>query len=833
MPSCKQFLGPRASRLRAILALFALLIVFTFSGAAWFDTYDFRRNVADNTSDSLILPVQESDIDENGVNETFYGQSGSIYFDSDTDFAFADGDGQKCGFQTSPQMKKNCENMDTGLVSYYTFDNSEAWDAINSENGSPSGVSSVAGKSGEAFEFNGGDYVSIPAYDGELDFSEKRLRTDFTISLWFKTTDSNAGIFSVQGNSDPSNSDGHDRHIYLDSGNLCARLWDDGSTNAVPCISGSFADGEWHHVTFRPIEGDSTYLFADGTAYSAQDGANTVSDFTGTSGGWSQLHAIIGQSEDAANSYLTGTVDEVRIYDTPLVQSEIQAYYDATKGEIPSANLGRKEGGSYSTDPSPPQSSIIWYNESLETLNLSAKYNDISNSSGFLSFKKSGSLIENVSVEDGDRAYITLEQNFQPNTIYNWSLEAVSTNESLVSSSQSYDFTTGHDFTDYSNLKRLENFTNSSQRLRDSLLLPIRESDIDRNGKDEQFYGQASRLYYDSEGDFEFANKLQTCGFQTEPQEVSNCVSTGKDLISYWPLDGDTGWDPVGGRNGNLTENVTTVAGGEIREAYSFDGEGSYFNATVGNLPDAYSIGMWIKTDERSQSISGFSDEVPFGGSHEKEFYVDSNGRVNFRGYDGNAQMVVSNQALDDGEWHHVMATAKDDDYVRLYVDGEQVDRNSVGILYNNYDTGYFTLGIGSELEEFYNGSIDDVRIYRQDLEDREIKNLYNYSQKGNRPYFTKLDGSVIPGICDYVSSNNCVSNRTHDVSGEAYKIDSNFQSESASIFEALGTPASITVNRSARISGLWRGAFDLTADKITLKSGASFQPEGGIIKIG
>ena len=833
MNSLEYFSEVDISGFKSMLGLFILVAVFTSSGMAWFETYDFRRDIVDNTSNSLILPIQESDIDGNGVNETFYGQSGNIYFENETDFAFADENGRRCGFQTSPQMKKNCENLDTGLVSYYTFDNSEAWDAISGENGSPSGVSSVAGKSGEAFDFNSGDYVSIPAYDGELDFSAKRLRTDFTISLWFKTTDSDAGIFSVQGNSDPGNSDGHDRHIYLDGGNLCARLWDDGSTSAVPCISGSFADGEWHHVTFRPIEGDSTYLFADGTAYSAQDGANTVSDFTGVSGGWSQLHAIVGQSEDAANSYLTGTVDEVRIYDTPLVQSEIQAYYDATKGEVPSANLGRKEGGAYSTDPSPPQSSIIWYNESLEALNLSAKYNDISNSSGFLSFKNSGSLIENVSVEDEDRAYTTLEQDFQPNNSYNWSAETVSTNKSLVSSSQSYEFTTGHDFTDYSNVKSLENFTGASQRPGESLLLPIRGSDIDRNGKDEEFYGQASRLYYNSDEDFEFANKVQTCGFQTGPQEVSNCVSTGKNLISYWPLDGDTGWDPVGGRNGNLTENVTTGADGEIREAYSFDGEGSYFNTTVGNLPEAYTIGMWVKTDERSQSVSGFSDDVPFGGSHEKEFYIDSNGRINFRGYDGNAQIVVSDRAVDDGEWHHVMATAKDDDYVRLYIDGEQVDRNSVGTLYNNYNTGYFTLGIGSELEEFYNGSLDDVRIYRQDLTDQEIRSLYNGSQQGNRPYFAELDGTVIPGICDDISSDNCVSNRTHSVSGEAFDIDSNFESESTSVFEALENPANITVNKSARISGLWRGAFNLRAEKITLQAGASFRPQNGRIKIG
>ncbi|WP_414837396.1 LamG domain-containing protein [Candidatus Nanosalina sp. VS9-1] len=832
MKSPGKFSADKSSRLGIFLGLAVLLALFSSSGAAWFDTYDFRRDIVNNTTSSLIIPLQESDIDENGVNETFYGQPGEIYFNNDTDFAFVDNSGQRCGFQTSPEMKKNCENLDTGLVSYYPFDNSQAWDAINGENGSLNGVSSVSGKFGEAFDFNGGDYVSIPAYDGALDFSEKRLRTDFTISLWFKTTDSDGGIFSVQGTSNPGNPDGHDRHIYLSGGDLCARLWDDGSNNAVPCISGNFADGEWHHVTFRPVEGDSTYLYADGTEYSAQDGANTVSDFNGASGEWSQLYAIVGHSQDASGGYLTGTVEDVRIYDTPLTESEIQAYYDATRGERPSADFGRKQGGAYSTSPSPPDSSTVWYNESLEALNLSAKYNDISNSSGYLAFKNSGSLVENVSVGDEGRASTLLEENFQPNTVYNWSAEAVSSNESLISSTQSYSFTTGNDFTDYSNVRKLQNFTDSSQNLRNTLVLPVKESDIDRNGKTENFYGQASRIYYDSEESFEFANKIQTCGFQTNPEKISSCPPTGKNLISYWPLDGDTGWDPVGGRNGSLT-NVTTEVDGAVNQAYSFDGNGSYFNATVGNLPEAYTIGMWIKTTERSQSISGFSDDVPFGGSHEKEFYIDSNGRVVFRGYDGNDQIAVSDQALDDGEWHHVMATAEDDDYVRLYVDGQQVDRNSVGTLYNNYDTGYFTLGIGSELETYYNGSVDDVRIYRKKLKAEDIQDLYNYSQKGKRPYFTQLDGSLRPAICDDISSEKCISNRTHSVSGEAYDIDSEFESKSTAVFEAFQNSASISVNSSARISGLWRGIFDLNAERITLTAGARFRPVNGTIRIG
>ncbi len=111
-----------------------------------------------------------------------------------------------------------------------------------------------------------GDYVDIV-----IDVSE----TEYTVSLWFKTSDANGGIFSVDdGNLGNS---GHDRHIYLSEGSICTRVW----REEIICTSGvNYADGDWHHVAHvfgGSIGGQK--IFIDGQLQAS--GSRSVSDFDG------------------------------------------------------------------------------------------------------------------------------------------------------------------------------------------------------------------------------------------------------------------------------------------------------------------------------------------------------------------------------------------------------------------------------------------------------------------------------------------------------------------------------------------------------------------------
>ena len=150
----------------------------------------------------------------------------------------------------------------------------------------------------------GGDYISAP-----IDVSE----SSYTCSFWFRTTNSNAGLFCVVDSD--LGAGGHDRHLYLDGGNITARLW---NNETIRSSGLSLADGEWHHLAH--VYGGSTggqRVYIDGTFI--MGGGKAQSDFN-----W-QRHVNIGFSNDARQQYLQGNIDELAIWSEDLDENQVRA----------------------------------------------------------------------------------------------------------------------------------------------------------------------------------------------------------------------------------------------------------------------------------------------------------------------------------------------------------------------------------------------------------------------------------------------------------------------------------------------------------------------------
>jgi hypothetical protein len=120
------------------------------------------------------------------------------------------------------------------------------------------------------------------------------------VSFWFRTTDPNAGLFSVS-----DGGSGHDRHVYLNNGgNINARLYSNQTISSTGLV---LADGNWHYVVYTygsAISGQMIYVDGVQVAY----GTKSSSDFT------SNNRVRFGYSQDAPDNYLTGYLDEVRIW---------------------------------------------------------------------------------------------------------------------------------------------------------------------------------------------------------------------------------------------------------------------------------------------------------------------------------------------------------------------------------------------------------------------------------------------------------------------------------------------------------------------------------------
>jgi len=217
----------------------------------------------------------------------------------------------------------------------------------------------------------------------------------------------------------------------------------------------------------------------------------------------------------------------------------------------------------------------------------------------------------------------------------------------------------------------------------------------------------------------------------------SNCsYAEEKGLLGYWKFDegkGDIAKDFSGkGNDGTIYGAVATA--GKIGQALSFDGVGNYVDCgkTAGNLgTDPFTIECWVKSENNEASY--FIEKRQKDG-HQWLFTL-SVGKPYFNYNDGNSNYAykVSNTVLQQGQWYHLAAVVdRPSSYLPIiYVNGV-VGKGRIGQHGNpetaNMDnTGnlYFGRNTYRNAKNYFNGSIDEVRIYNRALTETEIKNHY------------------------------------------------------------------------------------------------------------
>jgi len=95
--------------------------------------------------------------------------------------------------------------------------------------------------------------------------------------------------------------------------------------------------------------------------------------------------------------------------------------------------------------------------------------------------------------------------------------------------------------------------------------------------------------------------------------------------------------------------------------------------------------------------------------------------------------VLVSDSTIEENKWTHV-GFVWNGSKRALYIDGKQVSKDvmSLGQLINSYGGLYF--GADKKLSSggFWNGLIDDIRIYNKALNEREIRNLAGITVERN-----------------------------------------------------------------------------------------------------
>ncbi|MBN1636628.1 MAG: hypothetical protein JW920_08945 [Deltaproteobacteria bacterium] len=182
--------------------------------------------------------------------------------------------------------------------------------------------------------------------------------------------------------------------------------------------------------------------------------------------------------------------------------------------------------------------------------------------------------------------------------------------------------------------------------------------------------------------------------------------------------------DSIYGHSGQLV-NGPTWAVGTLGGALSFDGVDDY--VLVENIYSTLSgrdvtVSLWMKagTKDAQQFLCAFN--TASGGN--RLMFGRNASSVNLGIYDN--QWQISNSSVFDGAWHHVAYVLSSAlDLCTLYVDGNSVYDFVTTTLVGDQDI--FTVGQeydGLVESDFYEGLIDDLRIYSRSLTQQEIQDI-------------------------------------------------------------------------------------------------------------
>ena len=218
---------------------------------------------------------------------------------------------------------------------------------------------------------------------------------------------------------------------------------------------------------------------------------------------------------------------------------------------------------------------------------------------------------------------------------------------------------------------------------------------------------------------------------ETVATSSTNITFEGYNGIAYYKMSDAT--DQLGNYNGTATDvNFNTV--GKFGFAGAFNGSSSYIDTTYNFGTDSsYSISLWEKTSVTSTRQGLFGVWIASGSNNGPgiNFGIDASNNFEFMIANGSSNWSdtsISASSYTDGNWHNLILVINGTS-VKLYADG---NTTPIANLTSSVSAGTSTsnnlaLGrLGNYPGLYFNGSIDQVRIYDSALSAANVTTLYN-----------------------------------------------------------------------------------------------------------
>ncbi|WP_158853864.1 LamG-like jellyroll fold domain-containing protein [Halorhabdus sp. CUG00001] len=248
--------------------------------------------------------------------------------------------------------------------------------------------------------------------------------------------------------------------------------------------------------------------------------------------------------------------------------------------------------------------------------------------------------------------------------------------------------------------------------------------------------------------------------------------ATDDALIAYWPLDDPT--DPIANAAGN-DRDLTVTGDPALDRPGLLNTSAVQFDGTTDQLEDqnadeylngrsAVTISVWVRsnvtgTDHGILTTAAPDDTDDYLGLRYDEDGWAGGGDDLIKGavsVDGRVVQFESSSNVQTTDWQHVVLTWESGERPRLYLNGSEDGLSYLGDGDGNenaYDSGFPTgttsavtqllVGQGTK-DDRWDGSIEELRVYDQQLTATEVARLYN----GTSPAASEVwQGNLTSGV--------------------------------------------------------------------------------------
>ncbi len=258
-----------------------------------------------------------------------------------------------------------------------------------------------------------------------------------------------------------------------------------------------------------------------------------------------------------------------------------------------------------------------------------------------------------------------------------------------------------------------------------------------------------ARTAAEIKNDYNNVSSTQGTSASTVSQNQGGDLSNG--LVGYWKMDENTGTSAsdASGNSNTLTLSTSSWTTGKYGTSWSGSGSSYLSRADDSDFDftntDELTISLWYKTSSTTNAADYLVTKYSLGSDLGYYLSFDgSSGTLSFITGDGlNFDSVSTSADVYDAQWHHVSVVKKGTTDMRLYLDGVLQSTDS-SITSGDFSTGTLLYvgdinGLGGG--NAFNGTIDELRIYRRALNPTDVSALYNFAP-GPVGYYKLDDGS-------------------------------------------------------------------------------------------